>query len=166
MKNWSGSRVEAEGADGKERARRIPAMGLQRASDVARRPFCLAPHGLRSFWRWPTLLVWSRWQGYRHCARALASAKKNSNATHSSISAVSLGRALRRDGSVGLHGCEVGDKTAQTEAHRGLGNTRVESRGRIGSSAALPSGGTVKEGALSNAGSVVTKYDPSARDSR
>src|SRR4029453_5902058 len=76
LKHWSESRVEAEGADGKERARRIPAMGLQRASDAPRRPFCLAPHGLRSFWRWPTLLAWSRWQGYRHCARALASAKR------------------------------------------------------------------------------------------
>ena len=146
-----------------------PAMGLQRASDAARRPFCLAPHGLRSFWRWPSRrgdLTWSRGQGYRHCARALASAKKNSNATHSSISAVSLGRDVRRDGSIGLHGCEAGDETAQTEAHRGLHNTRVESRGRIGSGAALPSGGTVKEGALSNAGSVATKYDPSARDPR
>ena len=128
-------------------------------------PSASRPTGLRSFWRWPTLLAWSRWQGYRHCARALASAKKNSNATHSSISAVSLGRALRRDGSIGLHGCEAGDETAQTEAHRGLGNTRVQSRGRIGSGA-LPSGGTVKEGALSNAGSVVTKCDPSARDPR
>ena len=77
-----------------------------------------------------------------------------------------LGRDVRLDGSVGLHGCEVGDETVQLEAHRGLHNTRVESRGRIGSGAALPSRGTVKEGALSNAGSVVTKYDPSARDSR
>src|SRR5207247_2363477 len=32
---------EAEGADGKKRARRIPFSGLQRASDAARRPFCL-----------------------------------------------------------------------------------------------------------------------------
>ena len=74
-----------------------------------------------------------------------------------------LGRDVRLDGSIGLHGCEVGDEAVQTEAHRGLRNTRVESRGCIGSGAALPSGGTVKEGALSNAGSVVTKYDPSAR---
>jgi hypothetical protein len=44
-----------------------------------------------------------------------------------------------------LYGCGVGDKTAQTEAHRGLGNTPVESRGCIGSSAALPSGGTIQE---------------------
>ena len=77
-----------------------------------------------------------------------------------------LGRDVRLDGSVGLHDYEVGDETAKTEAHRGLGNTRVESRGRIGSGAALPSRGTVKEGALSNAGSIVTKYDPSARDPR
>ena len=79
---------------------------------------------------------------------------------------VSLGRDVCLDGSVGLHGCEVGGETVQTEAHRGLHNTRVESRGRIGSGAALPSGGMAKEGALSNAGSVVTKYDPSARDPR
>ena len=50
-------------------------MGLQRASDAASRPFCLAPHGLRRIWRWPALLAWPRSHGYRHCARALASAK-------------------------------------------------------------------------------------------
>ena len=77
-----------------------------------------------------------------------------------------LGRDVRLDGSVGFHGCEVGDETVQTETHRGLRNTRVESRACIGSGAALPSGGTVKKGALSDAGSVVTKYDPSARDPR
>ncbi|PYJ90999.1 MAG: hypothetical protein DME20_05435 [Verrucomicrobia bacterium] len=60
MKYWNGSRVEAEGADGKKRARRIPFSGLQRASDAARRPFCLAPAGLRRFWRWPVLLAWPR----------------------------------------------------------------------------------------------------------
>ena len=86
MKNWGWSRGEAEGADGKESSEAHPRSGLQRASDAARRPFCLAPHGLRWFWRWPALLAGSRWQGYRHCTRALASAKTNSNATHSSIS--------------------------------------------------------------------------------
>jgi len=35
LKYWDGSRVEAEGADGKERMRRIPFSGLQRMSDVA-----------------------------------------------------------------------------------------------------------------------------------
>ena len=77
-----------------------------------------------------------------------------------------LGREVRLDGSVGLHGCEVGDEAVQTEAHGGLHNARVESRGCIGSGAALPSEGTVEEGALSNAGSVVTKHDPSARATR
>ncbi|CAN5454538.1 hypothetical protein BH20VER3_BH20VER3_14810 [soil metagenome] len=66
-----------------------PCEGLERASDAARRPFCLAPQGLRCFRPWPALLVLSRWQGYRPCARALARAENNSNATHSSISAVS-----------------------------------------------------------------------------
>ena len=77
-----------------------------------------------------------------------------------------LGRDVRLDGSVGLHGCEVGDETVQREAHRGLRNTRVESRACIGAGASLLSGGTVKEGALSDAGTVVTKYDSSARDPR
>ena len=60
LKYWNGPRVEAEGVDGKERARRIPVSGLQRTSDAARRPFCLAPVGLRRFWRWPALLAWPR----------------------------------------------------------------------------------------------------------
>ena len=34
-----------------------PLLGLQRASDAARCPFCFAPHELRRFWRWPTLLA-------------------------------------------------------------------------------------------------------------
>jgi acetyltransferase-like isoleucine patch superfamily enzyme len=77
-----------------------------------------------------------------------------------------LGRDVRLDGSVGLHGCEVADETLQTETHRGPRKTRVESRACIGAGAALPSGGTVKEGALRDAGSVVTKYNASARDPR
>jgi len=60
LKYWDGSRVEAEGADGKERMRRIPFSGLQRTSDAARRPFCFAPEELRRFWRWPALLAWPR----------------------------------------------------------------------------------------------------------
>jgi hypothetical protein len=60
LKYWSGSRVEAEGMDGKERVRRIPFRGLQQTSDAARRPFCFAPEGLRRFWRWPALLAWPR----------------------------------------------------------------------------------------------------------
>ena len=66
-----------------------PQGGPERASDAARRPFCLAPHGLRCLWPWPALLAWPRWRGYRLCARALASAKNHSNANHSSISTVS-----------------------------------------------------------------------------
>ncbi|CAN5593728.1 hypothetical protein BH20VER3_BH20VER3_05480 [soil metagenome] len=89
LKNWSGLRVEAEGADGKERARRIPARGCNERATPPGRPFCLAPQGLRCFRPWPALLAWSRWQGYRPCARALARAQNNSNATHSSISTVS-----------------------------------------------------------------------------
>ena len=57
-----------------------------------------------------------------------------------------LERDVRLDGSIGLHGCKVDDEAVQTEAHRGLHNTRVESRSCIGSGAALPSGGAVKEG--------------------
>jgi carbonic anhydrase/acetyltransferase-like protein (isoleucine patch superfamily) len=57
-----------------------------------------------------------------------------------------LGRDVRLDGSVGLHGCEVGDETVQTEAQRGLRNTRIESRACIAAGAAFPGGGTVKEG--------------------
>jgi acetyltransferase-like isoleucine patch superfamily enzyme len=77
-----------------------------------------------------------------------------------------LGRDVRLDGSVGLRGCEVGDETVQTEAHRGPRKTRFDSRACIGAGAALPSGGTVEEDALRDAGSVVTKYDPSTRDPR
>ena len=77
-----------------------------------------------------------------------------------------LGRDVRLDGSVGLHGCEVGDETVPTEAHRGPRKTRVESRACIGAGAALPRGSAVKQGALSNAGSVLTKFDASARDPR
>ncbi len=60
LKYWNGPRVEAEGADGKERARRIPTAGCNEASDAARRSFCLAPEGLRRFWCWPALLAWPR----------------------------------------------------------------------------------------------------------
>ena len=75
MKYRDGSRVGAEGANGKERVRRIPFSGLQRASDAARRLFCLAPEGLRRFWRWPALLAWPRSLRISARARALASAK-------------------------------------------------------------------------------------------
>ena len=74
-----------------------------------------------------------------------------------------LGRDVRLDSSIGLRGCEVSDEAVQTEAHLGLRNARVESRGCIGSGVTLPGGDTVEEGALSNAGSVATKYDSSAR---
>jgi len=77
-----------------------------------------------------------------------------------------LGRDVCLDSSIGLRGCEVGDEAVQTEAHRGLRNARVESRGCIGSGVTLPSGDTVEGGALSNAGSVVTKYDHRRRDPR
>ena len=77
-----------------------------------------------------------------------------------------LGRDVRQDGSIGLYGCEVGDETVQTETHRGPRKKRVESRACIGAGAALPSGGTVKEGVLRDAANVVTKYDLSARDPR
>jgi hypothetical protein len=60
LKYWNGPRVEAEGADDKERVRRIPYSGLQRTSDAASRPFRLAPEGLRLPWRWPALLAWPR----------------------------------------------------------------------------------------------------------
>jgi hypothetical protein len=53
-------------------------------------------------------------------------------------------RDVRLDGSIGLHGCEVGDETVQTKAHRGPRKRRVESRSCIGSGAALPGGDTVK----------------------
>ena len=75
-----------------------------------------------------------------------------------------LGREVRLDGSVGLHGFEVGDETVPTETHRD--SARRESGPAIGSGAALPSGGAVKEGALSDGGSVVTKQGPSSRDPR
>jgi carbonic anhydrase/acetyltransferase-like protein (isoleucine patch superfamily) len=55
-----------------------------------------------------------------------------------------FGRDVRLGGSISLHGCEVGDETVQTKAHRGSRNARVESRACIGSGAALPGGGTVK----------------------
>ena len=44
-----------------------------------------------------------------------------------------LGRDVRLDDSIGFDGCEVGDQTVQTEAHRGSRRTRVESRASIGS---------------------------------
>ncbi len=49
MKNWSGSRVEAEGADGEERARRIPARGCNERATPPDTPFCFAPHGFALF---------------------------------------------------------------------------------------------------------------------
>ena len=55
LKYWSGSRVEADG----RRARSERGASPQRAvTRERRRPLlgCLAPDGLRRFWRWPALL--------------------------------------------------------------------------------------------------------------
>jgi len=74
--------------DDKERARPHPQSGLQRASDAASRPFCLAPAGLRRNWPWPGRrgdLAGPRSRGYRRCARALARANFGSNTGDSSI---------------------------------------------------------------------------------
>ena len=63
LKYWSGSRVEAEGQKGWQGASEAhprPDTSGQRKSDAAERPFCLAPVGLRRFWRWPALLAWPR----------------------------------------------------------------------------------------------------------
>ena len=61
LKYWSGSRVEAERADGKERARRIPAAGCNERADAAScRLSASRRDGLRRFWRWPALLAGSR----------------------------------------------------------------------------------------------------------
>jgi len=54
-----------------------------------------------------------------------------------------LGRDVRLDGSVGLHGFEVGDETVPIETHRD--SAKRESGPAIGSGAALPSGGAVKK---------------------
>src|SRR6267378_3775305 len=59
LKYWSGSRVEADG----QRARSERGASPQRAvTRERRRPLlvCLAPDGLRRFWRWPALLAGSR----------------------------------------------------------------------------------------------------------
>jgi len=65
---------------------------------------------------------------------------------------------VRLDGSAGLHGCEVGDETVQV--HPG----QVPCLQQLGR--CLPGGGAVKEGALSKAGSVVTRYAPGVPDPR
>jgi hypothetical protein len=90
LKYWSKSRVEAEGPDGKERVRRIPFSGLQRASDAARRLFCLAPEGLRQFLALACVARLAEIAADIGAALAPWPApKSNSNAAHSGISTVS-----------------------------------------------------------------------------
>src|SRR6266542_2581217 len=55
---WAARRVRRGGWQGASEAH--PRSGLQRTSDAARRPFWLAPGGLRRFWCWPALLAWPR----------------------------------------------------------------------------------------------------------
>ena len=75
--------------DGKERGRRIPAVGC---NDRATPPAALLPRavtGCVDFGVGPRCSLGRDRCGYRRCARALANAKIHSNATHSSISTVS-----------------------------------------------------------------------------
>src|SRR5947208_10770149 len=55
---WVARRGRRGGWQGASEAH--PRSELQRRSDAARRPFRLAPVGLRRFWRWPALLAWPR----------------------------------------------------------------------------------------------------------
>jgi hypothetical protein len=91
LKYWSVPRVEAEGVDGKERMRRIPAAGCtegltQPAARSDSRPKGCVEFGPESF---RGCSLGRDRSGYRHCVRALANAKINSNAAHSGISTVS-----------------------------------------------------------------------------
>jgi hypothetical protein len=75
--------------DGKERGRRIPAVGCH---DRATQPAALLPRagtGCVDFGVGPRCSLGRDRCRYRHCARAWANAKIHSNATHPSISAVS-----------------------------------------------------------------------------
>jgi hypothetical protein len=92
---WPARRDRRAGWQGANEAH--PQCGLQRASDAASRPFCLAPEGLRRIWRWPALLAGPGSRGYRRCARALASAKFYSNADHASILTVSWTSAVSKN---------------------------------------------------------------------
>jgi hypothetical protein len=75
--------------DGKERGRRIPAVGC---NERATQPAALLPRavtGCVDFGVGPRCSRGRDRCGYRRCARALANAKIHSNATHPSISTVS-----------------------------------------------------------------------------
>src|SRR5207302_9512462 len=89
LKYWSRSRVEAEGMDGEERVRRIPAWGC---NERATRPAALSasrPEGCVDFGAGRRCSLDRDRCGYRRCARVLANAKIDSNAAHFSISTVS-----------------------------------------------------------------------------
>ena len=102
MKYWGGPRAEAEGADGKERVRRIPFSGLQRTSDAAspesfRGQLPLPPRAQRvasilslaGVARLAEIAADIGYASPARTARALANAKIHSNAAHPSISTVS-----------------------------------------------------------------------------
>ena len=82
LKNWSGSRVEAEGADGKERARRIPARGCHERATPPDAPSASRPKGCAVFGLGRRCSLGRDHKDIRHSARALAKAKNSGNATH------------------------------------------------------------------------------------
>ncbi len=75
LKYWSGPRVEAEGADGKERVRRIPAAGCNEGATRPDAPSGSRPKGCFAFGAGQRCSLGRDRCGYRRCARALASAK-------------------------------------------------------------------------------------------
>jgi len=72
--------------------RRIPRVGCNERATRPAAPSASRPAGLRRIWGWPALLIGPGSHGYRRCARALASAKFDSNADDVSISTVSWAR--------------------------------------------------------------------------
>ena len=96
LKYWNGPRVEAEGVDGEERARRIPTVGCNERATRPAAPSASRPQGCADFGAGRRCSLGRDRSGYRRCARASASAKIDSNAGHSSISTVSSTMRMSR----------------------------------------------------------------------
>ena len=75
LKYWNGPRVESEGADGKERVRRIPAAGCNERATRPDAPSGSRPEGCVAFGAGRRCSLGRDRCGYRRCARVLASAK-------------------------------------------------------------------------------------------
>ena len=75
LKYWNRPRVEREGADGKERMRRIPAAGCNERATQPDAPSRSRPEGCVAFGAGRRYSPGRDRFGYRRCARALASAK-------------------------------------------------------------------------------------------